>query len=232
MLFSRKKYQTLQETGGSSPQIFLLCRKYLVSNTDGFTILEVIVSLVLLSLVFGITGLIVTQGVKAYIFAKENATLSQKIQLASDRIIQEVENLVNINDISETGDAYLCYTLRIDTFSPDVYRCIGYYQNEIRMLTNATLPITNPDFSIGSTLLDNVTEFRLDYYDSDDPNTDTPYSDNGNWPTAPIGNLNELYIIRMDITSSHQSSGEQHIFSTSVNPRRVGRFNGPVQWNK
>jgi prepilin-type N-terminal cleavage/methylation domain-containing protein len=70
--------------------------KPLNKDSRGFTLIEVIVSLVLVGLLAAIAGMGIVQATKAFIFTKEAITLSQKGDLAMSRLRRSVQNMTAI----------------------------------------------------------------------------------------------------------------------------------------
>jgi prepilin-type N-terminal cleavage/methylation domain-containing protein len=61
-----------------------------LSDDKAFTLIEVIVSLVLAGIIATVAGLGLVQVSQGYIFAKQNAETTQKIQVAMNRIVKEL----------------------------------------------------------------------------------------------------------------------------------------------
>ncbi|MBW1821185.1 MAG: prepilin-type N-terminal cleavage/methylation domain-containing protein [Deltaproteobacteria bacterium] len=51
-------------------------------NETGFTLIEIVVSLVLVGMMAAIAGMGIVTGTKGYLLAKENSHMAQKAQLA------------------------------------------------------------------------------------------------------------------------------------------------------
>jgi len=73
------------------------------NNEKGFTLIEVVVSLVLVGIMAAIAGLGIVQATKAFIFTKEASVLGQKGDLAMSRIRRSVQNLTNITAATATS---------------------------------------------------------------------------------------------------------------------------------
>ncbi|SDB34236.1 prepilin-type N-terminal cleavage/methylation domain-containing protein [Desulfonatronum thiosulfatophilum] len=61
-----------------------------MNKEQGFTLIEVIVVLVLFGIMVALAGLGLTTGVRGYLMAAENAEMTQKAQLAMNRLSREV----------------------------------------------------------------------------------------------------------------------------------------------
>lgn len=121
-----------------------------VWNDSGFTLIEVIVSLILIGVMMAIAGMglvIVTRG---YVFSKQNTETLLKSQVALSRISKELGSI-----------------------SPDATGVITSATNVSMVYTNGvagvsrTISRTGNLLQIdGATLLDNVTAFTLTYFDT------------------------------------------------------------------
>ncbi len=78
-------------------------------SKNGFTLIEVIVSLVLV----GIMAVIVVMGfvriTQGFLFSKMNAAILQKGQMAMTRVSQEINNIVSISSLSATTITFISY---------------------------------------------------------------------------------------------------------------------------
>jgi prepilin-type N-terminal cleavage/methylation domain-containing protein len=123
-------------------------------NKKGFTLLEVIVSLVLIGIIAAIAGIGLVQITEGYVLARKNAETVQKAQIAMTRMIKELGSIMTISSSSATSITY--------TRSGSVTNTI--------QLSGELVQIS------GSTLIDNVTAFSLTYYDAADSTTTTAAS--------------------------------------------------------
>jgi prepilin-type N-terminal cleavage/methylation domain-containing protein len=123
-------------------------------NENGFTLIEVIVSLVLVGILATIVGLGLVQITKGYVFAKQNSETVQKAQIAMTRIVKELGAATIIN--STTTAPSVNYT------RPESATSTTLVTNNI-MLSGSTVKIGSPGSE--TTLIDNVTAFTLTYYD-------------------------------------------------------------------
>jgi prepilin-type N-terminal cleavage/methylation domain-containing protein len=121
-------------------------------NENGFTLIEVIVSLVLVGILATIVGLGLVQITKGYVFAKQNSETVQKAQIAMTRIVKELGAATIIN--STTTAPSVNYT------RPESATSTTPVTNNI-MLSGSTVKIGSPGSE--TTLIDNVTAFTLTY---------------------------------------------------------------------
>ena len=74
----------------------------------GFTLIEVIVTMLIAGILASIAGLGIVQGVKGYVFASENAAMTQKADLAMARMSLELRDISEVTVASETKIEYKC----------------------------------------------------------------------------------------------------------------------------
>ncbi len=67
------------------------------NRQKGFTLIEMIVSLVLVGILSAFAGMGIVAGVQGYLFAKETASVNEKAQLALMRINRELLECYNCN---------------------------------------------------------------------------------------------------------------------------------------
>ena len=75
-------------------------------NKAGFTLIEIMVSLVLVGLIAAISGTAVITATRSYLFARENDAITQKAQLALGRLNRELIELSDIKDANSTCVVY------------------------------------------------------------------------------------------------------------------------------
>jgi prepilin-type N-terminal cleavage/methylation domain-containing protein len=194
----------------------------------GFTLIEIIVTMILLGIMGAIAGMMIAKAAQGYITANANNELTQKAQLALDRMILEFEDISAISALSEADPDYICYTLRyydvITDLTTDVPRCIGRVGSQIKIVNGAVPPTA----ATGSVLIDNVNAFQLDFYSINDA-----FTGGGTWVIAnPIANLAS---IKIDLTLNRTDlTGGTYTCSTLYNVRRngrIGRDDEPLNWN-
>ncbi|MBN1474373.1 MAG: prepilin-type N-terminal cleavage/methylation domain-containing protein [Syntrophaceae bacterium] len=191
-----------------------------MKKESGFTLIEIIITLILLGIMGAIGAMLIVQGAQSYITAKTSNELSQKAQLALNRMILEFED---ISTISSANANSVCYTLRyydVNTGSTnDINRCVGLDGSQINI---------GPTVATGSVLVDNVGAFQLNYYRIDDS-----LAGNGTWTAANL--IRDLAIIKITLTLNRTDvAGETYTCSTFYNVRRngiIGRDSMPLNWN-
>jgi prepilin-type N-terminal cleavage/methylation domain-containing protein len=173
-----------------------------VRRDSGFTLIEVIAVLVLVSLLALIAGMGIVKGVEGYLFARENLVLSQKAQLSLARMRLEMNEIWNVS--SADADS-------IEFSTPDGTRKIGFDVDSIRLSEGAVA------LAAGDTLINDVASFTLTYLDTDGS------------PWTVADNVRDLSQIRVDLVLNHSVGDTNTVsFFTTVNPRNNGNSRGPV----
>jgi len=117
-------------------------------DEKGFTLIEVIVSLVLIGIMAAIAGMGLVRIVEGYVFAKQNAETTQKAQIAIARIAKE---LGAATGITTAVPASITYTR---TGSGTII--ISFANSDITVSANAGT----------ATLINNVTAFTQSYFNA------------------------------------------------------------------
>ena len=189
-----------------------------MKNRAGFTLIEIIVTLVFIGFMAILAGMTLVTGVEAYFQTKSASDLAQRAELSLDRLKLELENMTAVTAASATG---ACYTVRRESHDDDQDRCLALVGDEIRLINGTTAPTA----STGSILIDDVNALQINYYDQDDDLAGT-----GTWTTS--GNLWDLHAIRVTVTLNRtDDSGGANAFSAVIYNKRNGRYSGPYNWN-
>ncbi len=172
----------------------------------GFTLIELIASMVIFALMLTLAGMGIVMAAKGYMITKESAHMAQKAQLAMARLNRE---LLEITDIVKTvttqPDPYIIYD------HIEGRRAIAKGGSQIKMFFNVA-DSSLPDFGVGDILIDDVKQFTLIYHKS-----------NGSvWSDAD--NIKDLSSIDVEIIMSRADSeiGDK-TFQMTVRPRNIGR---------
>ena len=185
-----------------------------MNQEEGFTLLEIIISLVLVGLMVSLVGILMVAGVQEYVFSKENIVSAQKASIALRRLEKE---MVGITDIDADNSDGACVRYKLESVSP-YFRAIGVRGDVIELKTAVDADCdcaTN-----GDVLLDKTTGFSLSY---EDGSVTPPMAS-----AAPPADIRYLDEVRMQFTLDLPHAGaEQKTFDLRVNPRNNGNLNGP-----
>lgn len=172
-------------------------------NNQGFTLIETIAVIMLVGIISAVLGLAIVQGVKSYVFARSNVSISQKAQLAVARIERELQAITEI-DMEKSGNECIWYKLETPNQN---FRAIGWNENENVLEMDAGEDADCP--VDGNILIGNVDDFLISY----EPDG--------------VDNLEDLRAIQITLTVTRADSDRTETFDLVVNPRNNGRLNAP-----
>ena len=193
---------------------------------SGFTLIEIIVVLVILSIMAVVLTNAIVYGVQSYIFARNANHLSQKAQLAMARINRELTDMTAVTTASADQ---IDYTLTKST-APSCTVSTGCQYSLKRTGTQITLEGTNPVVA-AQVLIDGVTadydgttKKFLSYFQSDGTTA---------WTTAykfsnANSNANYLATIQVRISLDFPSGGKPPDYLGTINPRANGVLTAPL----
>lgn len=181
-------------------------------NENGFTLLEIIASLVLVGIMATVAGFWMVIGAKGYRFSQENNTLAQKAEMVMARLGRELTELSAIDAANSDGS---CIRYKIGTLSP-YYRAIGLNGTGLELKISA---VSDCDCATdGFTLADNVAELTLLY---EDRAGTLPV------PSSPPSALKDLAAVHVGLKLNRSDGNAAEQFDIIVNPRNNGNPNGP-----
>src|SRR5210317_428691 len=140
------------------PAVTAIKNFHRVNGDAGFTLIEIIVSLVIAGILASIAGMGIVSDISGYAFVRENVSLSQKIQLATARINRE---LLELTDISDRDDArpYIVYRSATGRL-----QAIAKINDTIRLYNDPAETVDDTYLeNNGDTLTDSVDSFALNY---------------------------------------------------------------------
>lgn len=120
-----------------------------IHKQKGFTLIEIIATLVLMGILAGIVGIGLTTGVRGYMLASENSAISQKAQLAMTRLGREIQECFDCS--GATGNIPLPFAYQNHLSDADPAR-----NNQSLILEGGELRINN------NPLIDQVSSFTMD----------------------------------------------------------------------
>ncbi|MCD6397718.1 MAG: type II secretion system protein [Spirochaetaceae bacterium] len=173
----------------------------ITKNEAGFTLLEIILSLVILSIIVAIAGLGIVTGTKGYLFARQNAHSAQKAQMALARMTREFQELYNITDCSDSSVTF-------ESSTGNFTIGLSENTNTIRIATGGI-----GQLAAGDILIDEIAAngFTLTFF----KDNETSWAQDDDIESLTDISI-EIKMIRNDISDGNLS------FSTSVHPRNVG----------
>jgi prepilin-type N-terminal cleavage/methylation domain-containing protein len=160
----------------------------------GFTLIEMIAVLLIVAVIVTVTGMAIVTGVKGYLFATDNASISQKAQLALTRINRELMELVDVTSAEQSRVTYR----RLDDTTSTLY--FSDPDDTINMVSGE-----NP--SGGDMLVDRVGLFQLTYYKGQDP-----------W-VAGTDDIRDLSTIGIELHIKRFEGELSVTFTTRITPR-------------
>ncbi len=147
------------------------CKRHELSNQLGFTLLEVVVSLILLGMLSAIFGMGLVKALQSHEFSRTNVDIAQKAQLAMTRMRRELSELTDIVAIDGTGDdPYIIYERLVQGHIPPRERFgIHYHQADgmVRIYTDLNPTITSLDAGTidqGDVLVDGADSLSMNFY--------------------------------------------------------------------
>ena len=125
-----------------------------VDNQTGFTLMEILVSIVVMSIIAVITGVGLVQISQGYVFSKKNAVTTQQGQIAMARLKKEISNIQSVTSGSASS---LTYKRCSDSSPP----C-----GTLKDVTISWAGGSGPLLIDSDILVQPVTNFTIAYYDS------------------------------------------------------------------
>ncbi len=129
-----------------------------ILNKKGFTLIEIIVSLMIVGIITAVAGMGIVLVTQRFYFAKENAETAQKGQVALMRLMKEFIVISAVNSGSATSINF------------DSYKAGISGTRQVSWAGSAADPLVldddTTDAFAGDTLTDNVSNFVLAYYDT------------------------------------------------------------------
>lgn len=172
----------------------------MLKRDNGFTLIEVIVSVIIIGIITSFAGMAIVTGVKGYVFTRDSASIGQKAQLAMTRISRELMELSAVT----TGEVSRITYERLDDSGVSITQTIYYFADD------STVKIATGSAAVnGDTLVDSVSSFALTYYKGAD-----------SW-VAGVDDIASLTAIEISLSLTW-SDGSEVTFSTTVSPRNTG----------
>ncbi|MGB5218027.1 MAG: type II secretion system protein [Smithella sp.] len=127
-----------------------------IKSQKGFTLIEVITTLVIVGVMAALGGMGIVQAVKGYITVKQNSETTQKFQMALTRINREIREMISTS--TATGTTISMTGVNNCFSSTNCVRTIGLNNGAIKITSGGT------NLANGDILIDNVNSFNISYY--------------------------------------------------------------------
>ncbi len=163
----------------------------------GFTLIEIIAVLVIGGIMMTVAGMAIVTGMKGYLFARDNASITQNAQLAMARMGRE---LIELTDVTSAEPSSITFS-RIDGNLQTIY--LDSDDDTIKIFLGA-----NPPNGEGDILVNRVNSLSLTY----NPNEGASAWDVGI-------KIQSLYAIKIKLELERYEGDNDIEFSTTVNPR-------------
>jgi len=176
---------------------------------NGFTLIEIIVTMVLVGILAAVGGMAITQAIKGYVEVKENSATTQKAQMAMSRITREITEMINVYSAASNTTLALTGTGNCNT-TTDCVRTIGLDNGAVKIAKGTGASLANGDI-----LINNVSNFNLTYYQGATNST--------TWPT---GNDKNLSAVKVEMTIARADGRALQPLIALVHPRNNGNLGG------
>ncbi len=159
------------------------------NKKSGFTLIEMVVTLILVGIIAAFAGMWIVSVTNGYIQARASAETAQKAQLAFARLTKEFSAIKSV-DSESTTDSQITFTRWDEEISANVTQTVALNGNLLKIGDN--------------TLADNISSFKLSYCDTNFPNSTCPSSWSSDSKVIQIeiefslpGNLNSEFTKRV-----------------------------------
>ncbi|MBF0395233.1 MAG: prepilin-type N-terminal cleavage/methylation domain-containing protein [Desulfobacterales bacterium] len=186
-----------------------------MNNEKGFTLIEIIVSLILIGILAAATSLGIGSSIQGYMFNVENVRIVQKAENIILRLNRELSEVTALDSSIDGSKGYIRYALGGE--SP-LYKVINIAANDLQLRENASANCTNSTCT-ARILLDKVSSFAVQY---EYPNPSVKWND---YPPADFSTL--LRIKATVKLTRYDGIDKLNEYEIVISPRNNGMLNGP-----
>ena len=172
----------------------------------GFTLIEVVASLVIVGIMAAIAGMGIVTGTRGYLQTKENAHIAQKGQVAMNRVHRELMELTGITAVNTT-DPYVIFD------NPTGRQAFELAGGNLRLHQLGT-SATDLSGSTGDVLSDQVAVFTIDYFKG-----------SAAWTVGEDIELLSAITVSLGLQRT-EGSANAVTFTTTIQPRNTNNFGG------
>jgi prepilin-type N-terminal cleavage/methylation domain-containing protein len=196
------------------------CKRRRMREPSGFTLIEIMVTLVIVGILATVAGTALVAGINGYMSAKENDAMAQKSQLAMARLSRE---LTEFTTIPSPGTNAKANSIIVERLSGNDTKAvaIGLHGQSVKIKEGSEG--TTPDFTQGDVLIDGVNNLTFYYYKT--AKTNNPPIPASDWNSSDV---RELASIRIILELSRPDAGTTVAFSTAVHPRNNNNIGGAL----
>ncbi|NNF98031.1 MAG: prepilin-type N-terminal cleavage/methylation domain-containing protein [Desulfobacteraceae bacterium] len=185
---------------------------------SGFTLIELIVSLVLLGIVVSIAGMGIVSGLNVFQASRENIHISQTASLALSRIHRELQEMVDVIGFESDDSSYIIF----DT-SSGKRQAIGNHDASIFLITqlgSTVETLVESDYRNARKIIGGVGRFRLEF--------NSGYTDGAAVEWDPnVHALEQLSTVKTEIGIKRSLTGLSDLsIHLITHPRNINSYGG------
>jgi prepilin-type N-terminal cleavage/methylation domain-containing protein len=174
-------------------------------KTAGFTLIEIVVTMVIVGIMASIAGLGILTGVRGYVFAKNNTSISEKAQLAMSRINRTFIEVLDISTIT-SSPARVTYNRLVNGVSTQETLYLDSSDNTVKIAPGSST-------TGGDTLVDSVNSLTMTFK-------------NGAATWSVSDSFDKLSTVEVSLVMSRTDGGNNVTFGTVISPRNNANRGG------